>query len=420
MALYRSLILSCSFQEDYLSTRAVIFINDQVYFSCRSHVFTEDVHEAPDLRADSTLLSSHMSKRFIRDNVQPSVLYLKCVETYTTRRLTHTEDILDAFSGAGKALGNLLSARMIYGLPNSIFDLALLWQPVGRSTRRKGFPSWSWAGWNEPVQWVGDTWGLSSFGYFATAEQERTFVTRWLRERTWIDWYCVSATGDLGPVWSATESKQSYYSRTSIGYDHAASSDINLFGRDNTSRDPILTNLVTPRDGTSIEITRPTQQSSLLKNEYFLYFSTLTAKFYIEPSDYYLRYGSIDPVWEPNGRTVFLLRSKTHQTCGYVLLQSDWRTKYSSDVPYDFLLLSEANYDCKWSRPHENHPYKKSYGLEPNWAEFHVMMVQQNPTLGGDSSGMVIVERVGIGRLLKEAMGDACEDGPRWKQILLG
>lgn len=114
---------------------------------------------------------------------------------------------------------------------------------------------------------------------------------------------------------------------------------------------------------------------------YPLGFYTLTAHPRIHRSKEYLRYGSIDRLWEPNGRVVFLLHHIRSQTSSYVLLDQSWKTRFSRDQSYEFPMLSEANYECQWRRPHEYHPYKtqKFYDsyecYDSHYVEFHVMMI---------------------------------------------
>jgi hypothetical protein len=75
-------------------------------------------------------------------------------------------------------------------------------------------------------------------------------------------------------------------------------------------------------------------------------------------------------------------------------------------------VLSDANYDSPgYGRPHEAHPYTKYYGTE-DYEEFHVMMIKW-----GEHG---IAQRVGLGRLHGEAVGDAWGKGAVWKEIRLG
>ncbi|KAH8585749.1 heterokaryon incompatibility protein-domain-containing protein [Bisporella sp. PMI_857] len=402
-----------TFQEEHLSTRALIFINNQVYFSCRSHVFAEDVHEGEDADPDQTLKVVHIAKRFIRDGVASSILYFQAVQEYTLRNLTFTSDKLNAFRGVENVLNQVLKTGSIAGLPGCIFDITLLWQPNGRSSRNVEFPSWSWAGWTSSVHWAGDTLDLASYGYFATPEQERLHLTNWLRERTWIEWYRYTPEGGIVPVWVVPSGLHNDDSH--IGYDPAAVTKADLYGRKDKT-DPIISRYRTMSDAKAPLLTK---LAKVAPEILALGFHTLLAQFQIRASDAYLRYGSIDKPWDSNGRVVFLLQNKKSQPCGYVLLDDIWTTKYSMDKPYDFLMLSEANYSCQWRRPHEDHPYKKYYGFGPDWEEFYVMMVEWKTLIGIDGDEMKAAERVGLGRVLKESIWDSCGNVPIWTEIVL-
>ncbi|KAF2193173.1 hypothetical protein K469DRAFT_693207 [Zopfia rhizophila CBS 207.26] len=59
--------------------------------------------------------------------------------------------ILAAFNGIGNLVCDTLGGCLIYGLPSSHFDWALLWKPGDAAARRERednehFPTWSWCG----------------------------------------------------------------------------------------------------------------------------------------------------------------------------------------------------------------------------------------------------------------------------------
>jgi hypothetical protein len=64
--------------------------------------------------------------------------------------------------------------------------------------------------------------------------------------------------------------------------------------------------------------------------------------------------------------------------------------------------MSEANYDCQYGRPHARNKYKQYWG-EDDWEEVHVMMVKHKEL----ENGAKVTERLGIGRVLREALSDA-------------
>ncbi|KAM0249684.1 hypothetical protein ACHAQJ_008945 [Trichoderma viride] len=287
-------------------------------------------------------------------------------------------------------------------------------------SRKEGFPSWSWAGWHGAAQWNGDTMELASYGPLPDLKQEQEVITAWLRMRTWIEWRYRDKNGTEKQVWDPERGKRignifwpsSGSKQTSnIGYDSGATTSTNPFGR-HSDCDPIISDYrsrcLLPSDAQS-------PLSNIPDTLQPIRFLTLSVRFYIRPSDSYLRYGSIDPPWEPNGRVIFLLYNEDLRPCGYVLLDDIWKSKFRAEEPYEFLLLSEANYYCEWRRPHEDHPYKKFYGFK-DYEEFHIMMIEWKAV--GRVSNRV-AERVGLGRVLKEAIKNADDRNVAWKEIIL-
>ena len=186
---------ACRYQEEEYSRRKLVLINDQVYFRCLGGTRTDNL--TPSFSGDETNFIPAQNKagdpirRYFQD--QPyqcvSMTYFRSVENYTGRTLTYQSDILNAFAGILAIQEREFSSKSFQGLPTAIFDMALLWQPFRKLQRRKGFPSWSWTGWEGPVVWAGDTMELTSYGE-PTREQERRKVDLWHQKQTWIEWYC--------------------------------------------------------------------------------------------------------------------------------------------------------------------------------------------------------------------------------------
>src|SRR5437762_6648955 len=80
---------------------------------------------------------------------RPLRIYSTCVPMYTERILGRLEDIVAAFNGIGNTIGTALGGSLIYCLPDTHFDWALLWESRDAARRRlpTTFPSWSWCGW---------------------------------------------------------------------------------------------------------------------------------------------------------------------------------------------------------------------------------------------------------------------------------
>jgi len=62
------------------------------------------------------------------------------------RSLTRDVDILAAFSGILNGLETWLGPS-VFGMPERLFEIALLWYGETIAERRPEFPSWSWCGW---------------------------------------------------------------------------------------------------------------------------------------------------------------------------------------------------------------------------------------------------------------------------------
>ncbi|KAF5005593.1 hypothetical protein FDECE_8000 [Fusarium decemcellulare] len=95
--------------------------------------------------------------------------YKILLETYSRRNLSSKSDILNAFAGMFAVLEGHFQSITFHGLPSTVFSHALLWTPAARLPRRgtqlptyssmgpgspdAQFPSWSWAGWDGPVEY---------------------------------------------------------------------------------------------------------------------------------------------------------------------------------------------------------------------------------------------------------------------------
>jgi len=175
-----------TYQELVMSKRILFFTPQQVFFFCAAEPVSEDsVHYDlnynkwykgnSDLMDPAALLRDPyfsnwpwknfdeiknralLDERAFGDNQFPEA-YKKLVRNYSRRSLTYTEDILNAISGIFRSVAIFRLHNFVYGLPESYFDWALLWQPMGPLHRRSGatasgqmFPSWSWTGWVGPV-----------------------------------------------------------------------------------------------------------------------------------------------------------------------------------------------------------------------------------------------------------------------------
>ena len=170
-----------TYQEDILSTRRLYFTEHQVYYKCQSHEFCEAVEN--DLRLPRRESASEKAEMGWKDGREGSPW--GNIEAYTKRNLTHGSDILKALSGILAAYARSRGFVHAWGLPvaarsmerwmpsssrrkppvNTILRAgdssdrwmegiisALCWSSHQPCTRREGFPSWTWLGWEGQIQ----------------------------------------------------------------------------------------------------------------------------------------------------------------------------------------------------------------------------------------------------------------------------
>ncbi|KAM0259205.1 hypothetical protein ACHAQJ_003410 [Trichoderma viride] len=163
-----------TFQEQLLSRRLLLFHQGGVLWQCRMACFCEDAPAAIKVESEKVRWLEQLSPSWARDEAPPRsvenqwdeeedyvpaplfrpavfVEYAKAVKEYTKRRLTFSDDIINAFEGISSQMSHHIGSKFLAALPESYLDVALLWTPVVLQTRResdqKRFPSWSWAGW---------------------------------------------------------------------------------------------------------------------------------------------------------------------------------------------------------------------------------------------------------------------------------
>lgn len=172
-----------TFQERLLSRRLLIFANDTVTWHCLSTIAREDmpvedsqypakplqwlslksqhfgVGIDPHWKDGSFVTTRHGFTHVVRSAT--FVEYAKVVTQYSRRSMTYEQDAVRALAGLLRIFSMCFQSECIYGLPSSLFDIALLWQPMEPLEKRDaalGFPSWSWAAWKgsktypDPIQ----------------------------------------------------------------------------------------------------------------------------------------------------------------------------------------------------------------------------------------------------------------------------
>ena len=160
-----------TYQEAALSKRRLVFTDDQVFFECKGMSCSES-HAVPLALLHG--MGSSIQRGFFetygdKDYGNSVFKYWNEVERYTARELSYEEDSLNAFWGVanyykncqdsqsnpisthiGLPLGSSSSsAEKSYSYGRGLL-ISLLWHHSGNQVlpkRRRGLPSYSWAGW---------------------------------------------------------------------------------------------------------------------------------------------------------------------------------------------------------------------------------------------------------------------------------
>ncbi|EEU40671.1 uncharacterized protein NECHADRAFT_76060 [Fusarium vanettenii 77-13-4] len=116
--------------------------------------------------------------RKARNTLETFANYKQLLQTYTGRTLTYERDTVKAFEGVLEYFRVALGPH-VWGLPSKRFDEALLWQVEKPSSRRAGYPSWSWCGWylSSGSHLTHLDSSRQSAKYFKGAELERTSIS---------------------------------------------------------------------------------------------------------------------------------------------------------------------------------------------------------------------------------------------------
>jgi hypothetical protein len=149
-----------TFQEELFSPRRLIFEGQTIRWECSVATWHEDndfntITECND--ADESQLSQ-ASNLFTEQ--RPNIEWFgHLIAVYNKREFTYSVDTLNALDGILSSL-TAFKGGFVWGLPHMFFDLALLWQPELKISRRAPKdddendilpPSWSWAGWQGEI-----------------------------------------------------------------------------------------------------------------------------------------------------------------------------------------------------------------------------------------------------------------------------
>lgn len=187
-----------TFQELVLPRRAIIFIDDKLYFRCMMANWCEETF-ADLLTHWQDPEDGKICPRVPEsddDNLGAWCAYQQLCESYSTRDLRFDGDSIRAMTGLLRPLSTGLVSWLSEGLPVYYLDISLLFASVaGNLRRRPGFPSYSWAGWSGPIVWPREV-----YGWTEQFHQSPGNLFRWMQEKTFIQWNVWRRSGSLEDV----------------------------------------------------------------------------------------------------------------------------------------------------------------------------------------------------------------------------
>ena len=408
-----------TFQERMLSKRCLIFVGGRIYFQCQTTTMCEDIVSEDPNAGWSLELVQAPTQKLAELSIRPIQFYATSVELYTSRQLRFENDILSAFNGIGNLMGKTLAANMIYGLPSSHFDWALLWETretdpkiLSIKHREPGkFPSWAWCG------WIG-----SQMTYkHATVAGTLINLHEWLMEHTWIVWYIRDGHGSLRLVWDGRRKSTSNKPVKSRWQGYSYPEAMGLHTTSTTSLDPY---------GRCIQIEsfdKPVLPYSefnlplMPEYPYGVNIETSGSSPYIQFPDLpYLQFYT----WSAHLRLTLIEDSVKFRKlrrygitdhkgdwCGTIVLDPGALRYHSAGVNYEFVAISEAKdfspeeYDG-WAY------YIPKEREQSEWDLYYVLLIEVDK--------LRISRRLGLGKVFKEAFENSYEPGKMWKEFILG
>ncbi|KAJ3465043.1 hypothetical protein MRS44_005701 [Fusarium solani] len=155
-----------TFQEHVLSRRGLYSVDNKVFFRCRTSEFLESCIDCDNATPRFKGIVLSLSAAAYMDD--PLQNYSQLLTHYTRRALTDPGDVLRAMAGIIRRISEKVEYRFVQGLPSGAFDSFIIfesWACILR--RRKGFPSYSWCGWQGGIwldilhdnsEWLSKTW----------------------------------------------------------------------------------------------------------------------------------------------------------------------------------------------------------------------------------------------------------------------
>lgn len=366
-----------------LSRRIIYFVDNKVYFRCRSTVEFEHADPRPDGRL--SFRKQHPFQRPSYSHIllaDPILDFNEMVALYSKRALTYQADALNAMRGIVRRVSDKMACRFVEGIPTAAVDLVIIFRRAYGSQlrRREDFPSYSWTGWMGAMVMIPQVEG------FPIAHR----MNKWLTTNTWIIWHMRTPQGIRAPLWDYSENLDfPWHDINYVGYRERER--FNIPGCDIDANRTVPTTQFSP-DRAPADATTPARGYHLLE------FWTLSVFFHLREIDTEYSTASL---WDP----------VDHGACGYVYLDGLEDTRFyedtSSDRSFELIVLSKAN-PASFAAEFQGIRFSFLGGSGPL---YNVMLLEW---MGS------VAERRGLGLISQSSLTHSLAPGPVWKEILLG
>lgn len=378
-----------TYQERILSLRCLFFTDDTVYFQCQKAAWSEDFKaEHPAMTVCAPMLNIRLSldgnpaKVIPRDEYnlvthrRPYFYeYCRLVKNYTMRKMSYTSDRIPGFQAVLSTFEQVYGLSLMQGLPEEMIYESLLWHSTtGRVKRVEAYPSWSWAGWTGGVEYpdLQDFNGLPvlSERWRRTRPISEMMIQDLIAQRTRPVRTCDYQGAVLSEGWKAKETEDGdmvYFQIDKPSILHSIPPPVRLAEGDAT---------ISPG-------------GLLIRTQIAKFRLTSEARSDRQEDKNKPRFGIL-PVNPPEA-------GHRETWIGGIRLSGFWHLKYKGNnpTPFEFIVLSEAY----GFGPDEVGP--DSAGKVEPYSVVNVMLVKRKEPISAE--GPIVVERVGVGRMLKSA-----------------
>ena len=189
-------------QELTLSRKALIFVDNQVFFRCQG----ANWDETSSANKASSLVGGDINEPRICGlpdpvhNILPCLsVYLELFEEYSRRELRYDGDALRAFYGLIRPLFAGMQTPSVEGLPGYYVNAFMLFTSPGANLRRRReFASFSWTGWAGELKWPREN--LIWYDEDGQRTQSLSNIFRWLYRNEIAEWSVSKTAVDQGRI----------------------------------------------------------------------------------------------------------------------------------------------------------------------------------------------------------------------------